>query len=446
MTRLGTSSVRLRGWLSRLHPEAANSKRDQGLEGSRHLLTGAYSLAANTGVTAVLGMVFWLAAARLFDSHEVGRDTVLISVMIELSTLCQLNLNNGIVRFLPDFGGGSERAVAMSYAASGLLALAIGAAFVLIAPKTSSELAFLGDNLALQLGFVIALVLWGVFALQDAVLTATRHATWVPLENGFFGLLKLLALPLFLWLGTGNGIFAAWVAPMALLVVPVNLFIFKRALPRHLSAPPRGASSWRRLGARRVVRFLGQDYAAAVFTQATLTLLPLLVIGILGAEASAYFGIPFMIVVAFDTLAYGTSTTLVVEGAMAGEQLKPLVQLFARRVLALLLPIGLVLIAFAPLVLLPFGRAYSEHGSTVLRLLLAASLLRAAIALFSAISRIRGQGLRLAAIEFALLVVALGLAVPLAHADGITGVAVAWLSANALVFLAIFPALWRFFR
>jgi O-antigen/teichoic acid export membrane protein len=422
------------------------AERPTGPKPETYLLSGAYSLAANTGVTAILGMAFWLAAARLFESEEVGRDTVLISVMIELSTLCQLNLNNGIVRFLPDFGEGSGRAVAIAYVISGLFALMIGSAFVLIAPTASSELAFLGDSPALQLGFVVALMLWGVFALQDAVLTATRHATWVPVENGVFGVLKVLALALFFWLGAGNGVFAAWALPMALLVVPVNLFIFRRALPRHLARERRGSSSWRRLGAKRVVRFLGQDYAAAVFTQATLTLLPLLVIGILGAEASAYFGIPFMIVVAFDTLAYGTSTTLVVEGALAGEQLRPLVRLFARRVLALLLPVGLLLIAFAPLILLPFGRAYSEHGSTVLRLLLAASLLRAAIALFSAISRIGGHGLRLAVVEFVLLVTALGLAVPLAHADGITGVAVAWLSANALVFLAVFPALWRFFR
>jgi O-antigen/teichoic acid export membrane protein len=413
---------------------------------THHLLRSAYSLAANTGVTSVLGMAFWLVSARLFSSEEVGRDTVLISVMIELSTLCQLNLNNGIIRFLPDFGEGAGRAVGLAYAASGLFALLAGTAFVLVAPAASAELGFLGDDTALQVCFVFALVLWGVFALQDAVLTATRQATWIPLENGLFGLLKLAALPAFLALGVGNGIFAAWVLPMALLVLPVNLFIFRRAIPRQLAGRRSPTSSLRRLGGRRVLGFLAQDYAAAVFTQATLTLLPLLVIAILGAEESAYFGIPFMIVVAFDTLAYSTSTSLVAEGALAGENLRPLVRLFARRVLALLLPVGLVLILLAPLVLLPFGRAYSEHGTAVLRLLLCASLLRAGIALFSAISRIGGHGRRLAAVELALLVLALGSAVPLAHADGIEGVALAWLAANAAVFLGVAPFLWRFMR
>jgi O-antigen/teichoic acid export membrane protein len=413
--------------------------------GRHPLLTGAYSLAANTGVTAVLGMGFWLVAARLYSSDQVGRDAALISVMIELSTLCQLNLGNGILRFLPDFGKGSGRVIGAAYAVSALLALVLGSAFVIVAPHVSDQLSFLGRGQALRATFVVALVLWGIFALQDAVLTATRRAAWVPIENGLFGALKIVALPLFLAAGADDGIFGAWVVPMALLLIPVNLFIFRRAIPGHVAGVHR-QSSIRRLGVPQVTKFLAQDYAASVFTQATLTLLPLLVIGILGAEASAYFAIPFMITMAFDTLAYGTSTSLVVEGALAGTQQRPLARLFVRRVLVFLVPVGVLLILLAPLVLLPFGHAYVEQGSTVLRLLLCASLLRAGIALFSALARIRARGLRLAAVELVLLVLALGLAAPLAHAHGIDGVAVAWLAANALIFLCVLPSLFRFLR
>ena len=46
------------------------------------------------------------------------------------------------------------------------------------------------------------------------------------------------------------------------------------------------------LDRRRVVGFLAQDYLASIFTQATLTVLPLLVIAILGARESAYFAMP----------------------------------------------------------------------------------------------------------------------------------------------------------
>ncbi|HWX46074.1 MAG TPA: hypothetical protein VNY52_12225 [Solirubrobacteraceae bacterium] len=412
---------------------------------SRQLLRSAYSLLANTAVTSALGMGFWVAAARLYPSTTVGRDTVLISVMIELSTVCQLNLGNGIVRFLPDIGERSARTLGAVYGLTGGVALVVGSAFVLVAPGVSHELAYLGDEPALALGFVAALALWGLFTLQDAALMATRRAPWIPIENGLFGALKLVALPALLVAGAVNGVFLAWALPMALLLVPVNLLVFRRAIPAHVASGAR-ESSISRLGPRRVVRFLTQDYLASVFTQATLTVLPLLVITILGARESAYFAMPFTIAMAFDTFAYSACASLVVEATLEQESLRALTRVFARRVLALLMPAAALLALAAPLVMLPFGRLYAEHGAGVLRLLLCASLLRTVIALFSAVARVQGRGLRLALVELTLLVLVLGPAVPLAHSHGIEGVAAAWLAANALICLAVVPLLIRFLR
>jgi O-antigen/teichoic acid export membrane protein len=426
-------------------PPASESITPASASSSRHLLRGGYSLLANTAVTSVLGMGFWVAAARLFSSVEVGRDTVLISVMIELSTVCQLNMGNGIVRFLPDFGARSARALGAVYGLSGAVALVVGSVFVLVAPGLSHELAYLGGDATLAVGFVAALVLWGVFALQDAALMATRRAPWVPVENGLFGALKLVALPLMLALGAVNGVFLAWVLPMALLLIPVNLLVFRRAIPTHLAGAPR-ESSIVRLGPRRVARFLAQDYLASVFTQATLTVLPLLVIAILGARQSAYFAMPFTIAMAFDTFAYSACTSLVVEATLDRERLRALTKVFARRVLALLVPAAALLSVAAPLVMLPFGHAYAEHGAGVLRLLMCASIFRIAIALFSAVARVQGRGRRLASVELLLLVLVLGPAIVLAHSHGIEGVGAAWLAANAVICAGVLVSLVRFLR
>jgi O-antigen/teichoic acid export membrane protein len=412
---------------------------------SRQLLRSAYSLLANTAVTSALGMVFWVAAARLYTTVEVGRDTVLISVMIELSTVCQLNMSNGIARFLPDLGAHSARALGTVYVLSGAVALIVGGVFVLTASGVSHQLSYLGGEPALALGFVAALVLWGLFALQDAALTATRQAPMVPVKNGVFGLLKLAALPLLLAAGAAHGVFLAWVLPMALLLAPVNLLVFRRAIPAHLARGTR-ESSLARIGRRQVVGFLAQDYLASIFTQATLTVLPLLVIAILGATQSAYFAMPFTIVLAFDTFAYSACTSLVVEATLAQESLRELTRVFVRRVLALLMPAAALLALAAPLVMLPFGRAYSEHGATALRLLLCGSIFRAVTALFSAVSRAQRRGVRLALVELALLVLVLGSAVPLAHSHGLDGVAAAWLAANAVICVAVIPLLARFLR
>ena len=79
-----------------------------------------------------------------------------------------------------------------------------------------------------------------------------------------------------------------------------------------------------RIGPTAGVRFLAQDYLASIFTQATLTVLPLLVIAILGARQSAYFAMPFTIVMAFDTFAYSACTSLVVEATLERESLRAL--------------------------------------------------------------------------------------------------------------------------
>lgn len=417
----------------------------QAAQPSAHLLRGAYSLLANTAVTSALGMGFWVAAARLYSTGTVGRDSVLVSTMIELSTLCQLNMGNAIVRFLPDFGRGRARALAAVYALAALLAIVLGTTFVVLAPRASGQLAYLAGDSVLAIGFVAALVLWGLFTLADAALTATRRAPWMALENGAFGLLKLLALPLLLAAGAVHGVFLAWVLPMALLLIPLNVLIFRRALPDH-SAAAIGQSTIARIGQRRVVRFLAQDYLATIFAQATLTALPLLVIAMLGPSQAAYFAIAFTIAVAFDTFAYSACTSLVVEATLAPEQLRALTRLFVRRVLSMIVPAAAVLALAAPLVMLPFGHAYAQHGAVVLSLLLCASILRVVIALFSAVSRAQGRGLRLALVEMALLALVLGAAAILARSDGIEGVAIAWLGANAIICAALSPVLIGFLR
>lgn len=412
---------------------------------SHHLLRGAYSLLANTAVTSILGMGFWVAAARLYPAGDVGRDTVLISSMLGLSTICQLNLSNGIARFLPDLGARSARALIWAYGLATAVAALLGAAFVLVVPGVSHELAYLGNEAGLAVGFVVALALWGVFTLQDAAFMATRRAPWIPIENGLFGALKLAALPLFLIVGAANGVFLAWVLPMALMLIPVNMLVFRRAIPAHIAGDAR-ESSVERLGRKRVMRFLAQDYLGSVLTEVTLTMLPLLVIVILGARQSAYFAMPFTIAVAFDTLAYGACASLVVEGTLEQESLRALTRLFVRRVLALLVPAAALLAIAAPLVLLPFGHDYAQRGATVLRLLLCASVFRTVIVLFSAVARVQGHGPRIALVELALLVLVLGPAIALARSHGIDGVAFAWLAANVVICIAVIPTLLRFLR
>ncbi len=409
------------------------------------MMRSAYSLMLNVALTSVLGFGFWIAAARLLPSGEVGRDSALISAMITISVICQLNLGPGILRFLPITKLPAARAVLAAYAASSLFSAVGGTAFVLLAPRLSAGYGFLADDPGLSVLYVAAVTLWGVFALQDAVLTALRRAPWVPVENGAFGVLKIAALPLLLLAGSSHSVFVGWIIPMVMLVIPVNWFIFGSAIP-HWPGRASGRSPVERFGWGGLRRFLAQDYLAAVCTQAASTLLPVLTVALIGSSQSAYFYMPFTIVSAFDLLFVNIASSLTVEGAMAGARYPVLVRRVVRRFRYVLIAGVALLIVGANLIVLPFGAGYAHFGPPVLRLLACASAFRAVVSLYCGICRVEGRASRILAVQGSILAMVMVLTVVLGKADGINGVALAWLIANAVAGCAAAPSVVRVLR
>jgi peptidoglycan/LPS O-acetylase OafA/YrhL/O-antigen/teichoic acid export membrane protein len=400
------------------------------------LLRSAYSLILNVVVTSVLGLGFWIVAARMFAPSTVGRDGALVSAMILVSTICAMNLGSGILRFLPISKLDPRRVVLGAYAAT-ILVSAVGATgFVIVAPRVSDGFSFLAHDTTLAAVYVLAVTAWGVFALQDSVLTALRRAPWIPLENAVFGVLKIAALPILLVAGSLHAVFIAWVIPVVLLLLPVNYLIFSRAIPGRpdVSDEP---SPIERFGRRGLARFLANDYLATIFIQASTTLLPVLVVALLGSSQGAYFYIPFTIISAFDLLFINVASSMTVEASIASDRLSELARSTVRRFGGVLAVGVLLLVLGAGLILLPFGPAYADGGASLLRLLACASVFRAVIGLYSAICRVQGRAGRVLGVQatvFALLIV---LTPMLGRSHGLEGVGMAWLVANALVACAV---------
>jgi O-antigen/teichoic acid export membrane protein len=191
---------------------------------------------------------------------------------------------------------------------------------------------------------------------------------------------------------------------------------------------------------------VAQDYGASVLARAATAVLSLLVVALLGSSANAYFFIPFMIVVAFDMLFYGVSTSLLVEGALAEDRIRALAERVVRRFTLILVPGTALMVAAAPLILVPFGDDYVRESTPVLRILACACVFRAAITLYTTIARLDGLGLRILVVEAAQMGLLLGTVVALANPLGLVGVALSWTVSVAIVALAILPSLVRFFR
>lgn len=410
------------------------------------LFRTAWSLIASTLLTAVLGLGFWTLAARIYPVNIVGRDSALIASMTAISLFCQLNLNNVIVRFLPQVHHRIGLRVLNAYGASVVLSLLVGFAFVLLAPSVDGKFAFLGGEALTALVFVIAIAVWSIFTLEDAVLTSLGFATWLPIENGLFSAAKLVLLPLAFLFAKGHGVFIAWVMPLVIVVPVINFLIARRVVPYAAQSQRHAPGVVRVFGLRPLIIFLTQDFLGSSAGQIAILWIPLLVLARLGSAASAYFYIPFTLVTTFDLLSLALAVSLTTQAARNPQQVHELTLAVIRRFLVIGLPIIILIIVAAPLVLLPFGPGYVHNSTTVLRLLAGASCFRSIIYLYSATARLQGRGMRIVVPQVTIAIMLISLVILLSARHGLDGIGVAWLITFAVVAIAMLPSLVKFIR
>ncbi|MFY9469934.1 MAG: hypothetical protein WAP37_07450 [Solirubrobacterales bacterium] len=406
----------------------------------------AMAVIVSTLMTSALGFGFWLVAALIFEPQTVGRDNALVSAMMLIATVCLLNLNNVLMRFLPQISEHVGRRVVQAYAISAGCSFVVALVFALTAGSFSDDLEFLGDDPLWVVGFALICALWSIWVMQDAALVALGKAAWMVPENATFSVLKIAALPVFFWIGDDHGVFMAYFVP-ALVVLPViNWMIFKRAVPRAAAAQTGAGGVVSVFGWRRLFIFSAQDFIGSAVGEIVVVAMPLLVISLLTATETAYFSVPFMLIAALDMMYYAVTVALTTEAARDPRRVGQLTDLAVRRLTHFQLPVSLAIAVAAPLILLPFPAEYAENGTTVLRLLALTSAMRAVVLFYEASARLQGHGARLMAAQVANTAGVLGFALLWAPEHGIDGIAVGWLITHGVIAAVVLPGLLRFIR
>src|SRR5690606_25764845 len=143
--------------------------------GSDSLFKNAYFLMLSTGVSAVLGLAFWLVAARYYSEDAVGQGSAAIAAMRLLASITATTMIGAVVRFVPRAGRETARLVWGVYGASSLVVALAAGVFLLTLDQWGASYEPLGTPLAGAL-FVAACVAWALLTLQDGVLTGLRKA------------------------------------------------------------------------------------------------------------------------------------------------------------------------------------------------------------------------------------------------------------------------------
>jgi O-antigen/teichoic acid export membrane protein len=407
------------------------------------LVRSTLALHANTLMTSILGFGFVVLAARLYEQDQLGRDMALVSAMTLLAAMAEANAGMALLRFLPRMGMRSIRAVARTFAITSAIALVLSLAFVLIAPRVSDGLSYIDDVQGLAAMFVCAVIAWNCFVVADSALTAVRAASWVPVKNVVFGVVKLAVMVAFAHSTFEHGVFYAWALPVLVLVVPTVILTFRIPLRRHAQMASDDQVEEVVAKRRSLLRYLGFDYLASILSQIGTSALPLVVIVTLGSTANAEFAVAFAIVMAIEQFALNASIALTVEGAFDERSFARLVRHSFIRFNGLLTVAVLIGIAAAPLAAMAFGEDYGDSTTTVLRLLLLGLIPEAVAVLYESVLRVRAQGGRIAAVAAAQATITLTLAAVLSGPLGLAGVGWAWVIGHTIVAIVILPSMLR---
>jgi hypothetical protein len=411
------SVARLAPALVRLRTHGYTLLQDQ-------LFRTAWPLVINTVANGLLGIAFWMLAARLYDAESVATSIALVSAMMTLSGICQLNLGPGLNILVPRAGRAARRVIAKAYSAVTVFAFIVLAVFFTLVLPQLAELSDALSGPSMLLLFGAAVLAYNVFALQDAALVSLRWGRWIPVENAVFGVLKMALLVPFAAALPSNGIFTSWLVPMLLIVPVVSGIVLTRgsvADDASSAAPP----------VRATVGKLALDYVGYLCNLASVFVLPVIALEVLPPFEAAVFGVAWLTSSTVDLVSTNLGTALMVETTY-GEDPAALRRSMFRRAIPAMAAVALVGLVSAPLVLRLFGPEYAEEGADVLRVLLLATVPRAIVNLAVAEARAHGSIPFVVRLRAQNSIVALGLAAVLAPTYGGVGMALAWLAAQLL--------------
>ncbi|MEV0637099.1 lipopolysaccharide biosynthesis protein [Streptomyces sp. NPDC050619] len=410
--------------------------------GGSQLFRNAYALMLNTGISAVLGLGFWLAAARYYSESSVGQGSAAIAAMKLLAGLTAVTLTGALARFIPVAGRATGRLIFRTYAGSSVIVALAALAFLLTLNLWGPSYRFLHGPLN-GLGFVVAVIAWSLLTLQDGVLTGLRSALWVPVGNTVFSAVKLGLLVAFAVAIPTSGVFVSWVAAIAFSVVPLGWLVFRRLVPRHVEATEEQA---RPPTLKEIGRFLAGDYTGALFSLAVVYLVPVIIASQVSSTDNAYFYITTTIGGTVNLLAINMGASLTVEGSHDPRRLAANTRAALKRMARIMLPVAGVLFVGAPWILGVFGAGYADAATGLLRWFAVGAVLRVVMETYFAVLRAQSRTAGLAWLQGLLCVLVLGLTVLLLPRMGLVGAGVAEVCALAVIVAIAAPRLYKTFR
>ncbi len=382
--------------------------------------------------TAILGFLFWMLAARLYHTDEIGLSSAIVSAAQMLAVFSGLGFGIGVIRFLHQEQD-KRLMVNTVFTITSIFSFILVAVFVAGLNLWSPNLLIIRQDALMLAIFILFTVSANLQSLQNSVFIAFRSTQYNLVQS----LINGLRIPfLFVLVGFGKvGILSPFASAMFIAYFITNLFL-RKVYPGYKLFPSISTKI-----ARKIIRFSLGNYIGDGFRLLPYLLLPIIIINVLNPEMSAYFFIAWTVANLFFGVAYYTSFSFLAEVSNNLQTIRHQLIKVTRFVFPIL-GIAIILVFFLGHELLSlFGGEYSTEAEGLLRILTISSLSVAFNELYISVKRVEKKIKPIiCAYGFVALVTIIGGSL-LLKSTGLNGTGYAWLASNLLVSVIVLPSI-----
>jgi len=403
--------------------------------GAISLYRNAFYLLSSNAIATASGFFFWLIAARLYSTTEVGFGSAIISAVHLITLISLIGLGFSIIRHLSR-SPNPQVLINSSLTLGGLISLMVAVIFVVGTPLWSSSLIFVRSDAVFFVTLVAIAVVSTMSTVLGAAFVARRKAVYVLYRSTAASLLRIPLLLILAVFFHTFGLVTSW-GMAAGIVLAISLLYF---LPKvETGYRPIPTLNLSQLSSHR--RFAAANYVASLVARAPMMILPIMVLNFLGTESSAYFYVAWMTSGILYSVSQSVSQSLFAEASHSQENVHRDVKRSLKFTFIILVPAVILLLAAGKWILLAFGSEYSTEGLGLLCLLGIAAMPRAVIQIYVGLLRSQDKVKEILAIRIFMAIAVLASSWYVIPEYGIIGIGYMWLSLQVLVLIAIVPRL-----
>jgi O-antigen/teichoic acid export membrane protein len=286
------------------------------------------------------------------------------------------------------------------------------------------------DNSIFLAAFVVFTTASALHSMVQQTFVAFRRTGFTLFQGTIFGTLRLVLAAVLASFFGAFGIFAASGLAFTVSLVICLLIFIPLILPRYRPLP-----SFRRQAGNEIIKFSLANYAGEGLWSLPSWILPIMVLNILGAEANAYFYMPWSMASLLLALSLAISFSLFAEGSYEARNVSRHLKSGFKLIVLLLVPTAAILAIFGDKILLVFGGDYSAAGTQLLRLFTLAAFPLSFNLLYLSVARVEKRLKSLLWVNGVTAVATLVLSYITIVNLGILGIGVSWLAAQTSVAL-----------